>query len=217
MSEAITVDIWSDIACPWCYIGKRSFEEGLAAFAADTDTPVEIAYHSFQLSPENPVDIAESSADYLASRKGLQPAVVDRMLAQVTARAAEHGLNYDFDSVQLTNTELAHQLLHFAKAEGKQSEMKERLMAAHFVEGRHVGHIDDLVALATEVGLDPETVRASLESGEYAAAVQADIDQAAAFGINGVPFFVIDGKYGLSGAQAPEAFTQVLREVSSEH
>lgn len=217
MSEAITVDIWSDIACPWCYIGKRSFEEGLAAFAADTDTPVEIAYHSYQLSPENPVDITESSADYLAARKGLQPAVVDRMLAQVTARAAEHGLNYDFDSVQLTNTALAHQLLHFAKAQGKQSEMKERLMAAHFVEGRHVGHIDDLVALAAEVGLDPEAVRASLEAGEYAAAVQADIDQASAFGINGVPFFVIDGKYGLSGAQAPEAFTQVLREVSSEH
>lgn len=216
MSNEITVDIWSDIACPWCYIGKRNFEHGLAAFQLEQDVPVRVVFHSFELSPDNPVEIAESSAEYLAKHKGLQPAVVDRMLAQVTARAAEVGLSYDFDGVHNTNTGLAHQLLHFAKAEGRQAEMKERLMSAYFTEGRHVGHIDELVALAEEVGLDPLQARAALTSGQYADAVRADVQQAQAYGITGVPFFVIDGKYGLSGAQPAETFTQVLTEVGSE-
>ncbi|MGV1035163.1 MAG: DsbA family oxidoreductase [Microbacteriaceae bacterium] len=215
MSEPIRVDIWSDIACPWCYIGKRSFEQGAAAFAAESGVPVEIEFHSFELAPENAVDILETTAEYLASRKGIQPTVVERMLAQVSDRAAEFGLQYDFAAVRNTNTHAAHELLHFAKAHGLQTQMKERLMSAYFVEGRHVGHLDELVALASEVGLDREQTRAALESGAFAEAVEADKALAASYGINGVPFFVIDGRFGLSGAQAPETFAEALREAAT--
>lgn len=215
MSEPIRVDIWSDIACPWCYIGKRSFEQGAASFAAESGVSVEIEFHSFELAPENAVDIPETTAEYLASRKGIQPAVVERMLAQVSDRAAEFGLQYDFAAVRNTNTHAAHELLHFAKAHGRQTQMKERLMSAYFVEGRHVGHLDELVALASEVGLDREQTRAALESGVFAEAVEADKALAASYGINGVPFFVIDGRFGLSGAQAPETFAEALREAAT--
>lgn len=214
MPEPIRVDIWSDIACPWCYIGKREFEAGAARFA-ETGGEVTVTYHSFELAPENPVEIAESTAEYLAERKGLQPAVVERMLAQVTDRAAAVGLTYDFDSVQNTNTRKAHELLHLAKAHGVQAEAKEALMSAYFVKGRHVGRIDELVAIADEIGIDPNEARSALESGSYAGAVAADVAQATAYGISGVPFFVIDGKYGVSGAQPAAAFASVLAEAQA--
>ena len=215
MTEPLKVDVWSDIACPWCYIGKREFEAGAAEFTAASGRPVEIEYHSFELAPENPVDIPESSAEYIATRKGLAPAVVNRMLAQVTERARAVGLNYDFDTVKNTNTRKAHELLHLANAHGVQSAVKEALMSAHFEQGIHVGHIDELVEIAVAAGIDPVEARDALESGRYADAVAADVAQAAAYGINGVPFFVIDGKYGVSGAQAADTFTSVLTEANA--
>ena len=133
MSDVIKVDVWSDIACPWCYIGKRKFEAGAEGF------DVEVEYHSFELSPDTPVDFDGSAADFLATHKGMPIEQVRPMLAQVTAVAADVGLDYDYDALQHTNTVKAHQLLHFAKAQGKQIEMKERLLRAYFVEGRHVG------------------------------------------------------------------------------
>ena len=139
------------------------------------------------------------------------------MLAQVTAIAAEVGLDYDYDALQHTNTVKAHQLLHFAKAQGKQIEMKERLLRAYFVEGKHVGRAEDLADLAAEIGLDRDAALARLESDEYLDAVHADQEQAMRYGIRGVPFFVIDGKYGVSGAQAPETFAQALKQVQDEH
>ena len=215
MSRTLTVDIWSDVACPWCYIGKREFEAGLAEFTATSGQPVEVTFHSFELAPENPIDIAESTAEYLATRKGLQPAVVARMLSQVSERAEAVGLNYRFDLVKNTNTRKAHELLHLAKAHGVQAQVKEALMAAYFVEGRHVGHLDELVAIAAENGIDADLARAALEAGAFAEAVAADVAQAAAYGINGVPFFVIDGKYGLSGAQSANTFAAALAEAAS--
>lgn len=212
MSDAIKVDVWSDIACPWCYIGKRKFEAGVAAFGGD----VEVEYHSFELAPDTPVDFAGSEIDFLVEHKGMPAAQVKPMLDRVAGIAAEVGLDYDFDALQHTNTVKAHQLLHYAKAQGKQIELKERLLRAYFVEGRHVGREEDLADLAAEIGLDREDVLRSLAADEFLGAVHADQQQAVTYGIRGVPFFVIDGQYGVSGAQAPETFAEVLAKVASE-
>ncbi|WP_439030188.1 DsbA family oxidoreductase [Gordonia terrae] len=214
MSAPIAVDIWSDIACPWCYIGKRKFEAGLAAFAGRDD--VEVTYHSFELAPDTPVDFDGSEVDFLVRHKGMPAQQVEGMLEQVRGLAAEVGLDYDFDILQHTKTLQAHEALHFAKARGRQLDLMERLFKAYFEEGRHLGRRDELADLAVEIGLDRDEVIAALDSGEYAPAVTADIDQARAYGINGVPFFVINGKYGVSGAQAPETFTQALEKVRAE-
>lgn len=217
MTNAIKIDVWSDIACPWCYIGKRNLEKGLAETAADDDAPVvEVTFHSFELSPDTPVDFEGDEIDFLAGHKGMPRERVQEMLGQVTDVAAKAGLGYRFDLLQHTNTVKAHELLHHAKEQGMQDAMTERLMAAYFTEGRHVGRIDDLVDLAAEVGLDPDSTREALESERHLPAVRADQAQAQAYGIQGVPFFVIDGTYGVSGAQPPEAFAQIARQVWSE-
>src|SRR5690606_24769514 len=130
--------------------------------------------------------------------------------------AATLDLHYDYESVKHTNTVKAHQLLHYAKLRGRQLEMKERLLSAYFVEGRHVGHVDDLADLAAEVGLDRDDVIRSLEADEHLADVREDQAVARDFGIQGVPFFVIDRKYGISGAQESATFAEVLRQVSAE-
>jgi predicted DsbA family dithiol-disulfide isomerase len=212
MSDVIKVDIWSDIACPWCYIGKRKFEAGVAAFGGE----VEVEYHSFELAPDTPVDFAGSEVDFLVEHKGMSAAQVKPMLDRVAQIAAEVGLDYDFDALQHTKTVKAHQLLHYAKQHGRQVEMKERLLRAYFVEGRHVGRDEDLADLAAELGLDRDDVLRSLTSNEFLDDVLADQDQAIRYGIQGVPFFVVDGKYGVSGAQSPETFTGVLTKVSEE-
>ncbi|KTS06136.1 MULTISPECIES: DsbA family oxidoreductase [Microbacterium] len=217
MTDAIKIDVWSDIACPWCYIGKRNLENGLAATADDDDAPVvEIEYHSFELSPDTPEDFHGGEVDYLSQHKGISPDQAREMLDRVTGVAAEAGLAYRFDILQHTNTVKAHELLHFAKENGKQLELAEVLMSAYFLEGKHVGRDDDLVALAVEVGLDEDAAREALASQRYRAAVRADQEQAQQFGITGVPFFVIDGKYGVSGAQPVEAFSQIARQVWGE-
>lgn len=215
MSQPIAIDIWSDIACPWCYIGKRHLEAGLAALG-DTAPAVEITYHSYELAPDTPVDFAGSEVDFLARHKGLPVERVEQMLNHVTQVAAVAGLDYDFDTLKHTKTLKAHELLHFAKVLGKQRELMERLFRAYFTEGRHLGRNEELVELAAEVGLDEDAARNALESGRYESAVQADIAQAAAYGITGVPFFVIDGKYGISGAQPAEVFTQAITQVAGE-
>jgi predicted DsbA family dithiol-disulfide isomerase len=200
VSTPIKVDIWSDVQCPWCYIGKHKFEDGAAQFGGE----VEVEYHSFELAPDTPVDFDGSPKDFLSQRKGIAPDQVDMMLDRVTGIAKSVGLDYDYDHVHQTNTIKAHELLHFAKSKGVQLEMKEALLKAYFVDGGHVGRIVDLAELATTVGLDRDEVVAVLEA------------QAEAYGIQGVPFFVIDGKYGVSGAQEAAAFAQVLEQARSE-
>ncbi|HPT94599.1 MAG TPA: DsbA family oxidoreductase [Microbacteriaceae bacterium] len=217
MNEPIKIDVWSDIACPWCYIGKRNLESGLAVAAQSADAPVvEVTYHSYELSPDTPVDFDGSEIDFLAGHKGMPAEQVKQMLENVTGVAANAGLEYNFDILKHTNTVKAHELLHFAKEQGVQPEMMERLMRAYFTEGSHVGRVEDLAVLASEVGLDADATREALTSGRFTAAVRADQAQAQAYGINGVPFFVIDGKYGVSGAQPAEAFTQILQQVWEE-
>jgi predicted DsbA family dithiol-disulfide isomerase len=212
MDSVIKVDVWSDIACPWCYIGKRKFEAGVEAFGGE----VEVEYHSFELAPDTPVDFAGSEIDFLVKHKGMSAAQVRPMLDRVAGIAAEVGLDYDFDALQHTRTVKAHQLLHYAKHHGKQLEATERLLRAYFVEGRHVGRDEDLADLAAEIGLDRAEALRSLEADEYLDDVRADQDQAVRFGIQGVPFYVVDGKYGVSGAQSAETFAGVLAKVSDE-
>lgn len=219
VSESIKIDIWSDIACPWCYIGKRKFEAGAAAFAeqAGTDAPdVTVEYHSFELAPDTPVDFDGSEIDFLSTHKGMPAEQVRGMLEHVTGIAGQSGLDYNFDTLKHTNTVKAHQLLHYAKAHGVQAEAKERLLKAYFTEGRHVGRVDDLADLAAEIGLDRDDVVRSLTADEHLDAVRADQALGLEYGIQGVPFFVIDGKYGISGAQESATFAQALDQVWTE-
>jgi predicted DsbA family dithiol-disulfide isomerase len=217
MNEPIKVDIWSDVACPWCYIGKRKLEMAIQEFTAEgTQTPVLVEYHSFLLNPEMPVDFEGSQTDYLADHKGISREQVASMTERLTAIAASVDLKYDMQHMHMTNTVLAHQLLHFAKTKGKQVQMKERIMSAHFVEALHVGRIDVLAQLAADVGLDRGEAKQALESGEFIPAFEADIEQARAYGISGVPFFVIDGKYGVSGAQNPDVFVNAFNQILAE-
>ena len=215
VSIPLKVDIWSDIACPWCFIGKRKFEAAVKTFG-DDGKQVEIEYHSFELSPDTPVDFDGSEVEFLVRHKHMPAEQITQMLGQVGGIAESVGLSYNFDTLRHTNTVKAHQLLHFAKANGKQAELKERLLSAYFQEGRHVGRVEDLADLAQDVGLDRDMAVAVLESEEFLPAVIADKEQGIAYGITGVPFYVIDGKYGVSGAQDPATFVEVLEKAWSE-
>jgi predicted DsbA family dithiol-disulfide isomerase len=215
--EPVKVDVWSDIACPWCYIGKRNLETGVAAFSAGSGSvPVEVEFHSYQLAPDTEADHAGSELEYVASHYGKSLAEVEVMFDRVRSAAASAGVTLDFETVQHANTAKAHQLLHLAKAHGLQLEMADRIFRAHFSEGTWVGDDDALADLAAEVGLDRAEVIDALAAGTYAAAVEADKALGARYGIRGVPFFVVDGKYGLSGAQPPDTFEQVLAQVVEE-
>ena len=211
MTAPLSVHIWSDIACPWCFLGKRRFEEGVRRYGGD----VEVEYHAFELSPDTPVDFEGSEADFLAAHKGMPRAQAEQMLAQMTELAATEGLRYDFAALRHTRTLLAHQAIHHAKANGRQEAMVERLFRAYFEEGCHVGRADDLAELAGEVGLDGDELRRALAGSTYAEAVAEDIATARHIGINGVPFYVIDGRFGVSGAQPSDLFASALARTAA--
>ncbi|MER3386191.1 MAG: DsbA family oxidoreductase [Microcella pacifica] len=217
MERVLSVQIWSDVQCPWCYIGKRKFEAALAELAADPAAPqVEVVYRSFELAPDTPVDFEGTPVDYLSQRKGIAPEQARAMIDRVSGIAESVGLDYRYDDIHQTNTVLAHELLHFAKAHGKQLELKERLLRAYFTEGRHIGRAQDLADLAAEVGLDRDEAQAALTEHTYLPDVKADMAQAVAYGIQGVPFFVIDDRYGISGAQETGHFVAALRQAAAE-
>lgn len=215
VNETVKVDIWSDVACPWCFVGKRRFETAVAEFAADGGV-VEVEYHSFELAPDTPVDYAGNHVDFMSARMGRSTQEIEKMLAEMTTLAATEGLAFDYDALQHTNTVKAHELLHFAKSKGRQLEMKERLLEAYFEQGRHVGRVDDLADLAADIGLDRDEALEALQSQEFLADVEADKRQAMAYGISGVPFFVFDQRLGVSGAQASSVFADVLRQAAAE-
>jgi predicted DsbA family dithiol-disulfide isomerase len=212
MAAPLSVHVWSDIACPWCFLGKRRFDRAVREFGGE----VAVEYHSFELSPDTPVDFDGDEVDFLAGHKGMSRADAQRMLEQMAALAATEGLRYDFHALRHTKTLLAHQAIQYAKAEGLQEPMVERLFQAYFEQGRHVGRVDELVALASEVGLDPQETGRVLAEGVYAAAVAEDIAIAQEAGINGVPFYVIDGRYGVSGAQSSEVFGSALHRAAAD-
>ncbi len=212
MSAPIDVQIWSDVQCPWCYIGKRKFEAAVAQFEGE----VTVTYRSFELAPDTPVDFEGSPVDYLSQRKGVTTEQAQQMVDRVSSIAESVGLEYHYDRIHQTNTVLAHELLHAAKAHGKHVELKERLLRAYFTEGRHIGRADDLVELAADVGLDREATATALAEHTFLPDVKADMAQAVAYDIQGVPFFVIDEKYGISGAQETATFLAALQQAVSE-
>jgi predicted DsbA family dithiol-disulfide isomerase len=215
--QPIKVDVWSDIACPWCYIGKRNLETAIDGFQTDATAPaVEITLHSFELNPDTPVDFEGSETDYLAQHKGISREQAAAMQARVAAFGADAGLVYRFDLVKHTNTVKAHRLLHYAKAHGRQLELAERLMAGYFSEGRHLGRDEELAALAAEAGLDRDDVLRALRSDAYLDAVRGDEAMARLIGIRGVPFFLIDERYALQGAQPSDVFEAALRLISGQ-
>lgn len=212
MSDAVKVDIWSDIVCPFCYIGKRKFE----AAVSSSGVPVEVEYHSFELAPDTPEDVTGTHAEMLAAKMHISVDEAHTMERHMTGAAREVGLDFQHARMQPAKTLRAHELLHYAKGHGRQVEMKERLLAAYFTEGRHVGRIDELSALAAEVGLDRDDVVRSLDAREHLPGVDADIRQAREYGIRGVPFFVLDLKYAVSGAQDPATFAGALARARDE-
>ncbi|MBO1902993.1 DsbA family oxidoreductase [Leucobacter weissii] len=214
MSEKIRVDVWSDIACPWCYIGKHRFEEGVAVFRSEhPDVEVEIESHSYELAPDTPDDFSGSEIDFLSTHKGMPRAQVDQMLDQMTRLAASEGLVFDFARLKHANTRRAHRVLHLAKRRGLQSEVQERLFRAYFAEGAKLSDDETVVSLAVEAGLDSAEAREALASEELEAEVDRDNSRARMLGANGVPFFLFEQKFAVSGAQTAEVFADVLGRV----
>jgi predicted DsbA family dithiol-disulfide isomerase len=203
------VDIWSDIVCPWCYLGKRRFEQALAEFDGRDD--VRISHRSFQLDPTRVRGETFSRRDMLRSTYRLSEEQVLSMDVKMEQTAAVDGLEYHLTEAGLTgNTLDAHQLVHLAASHGREDAMLERLYRAYFTEQRSIFDLESLVSLAVEEGLDAPGVREALESNRYVDAVTRDLTEARSLGVTGVPFFVIDQRYGISGAQAVDVFSRAL-------
>ncbi len=211
LTVGMQVEIWSDIACPWCYIGKRRFEEALAQFPHRDD--VEVSYRSYQLDPTLPEHYDGTEAEYLASRKGIPVEQAEQMFAHVAQQARTVGLAYDFEALVVANSMKAHQILHLAKEHGVQSEVKEALLAAHFEQGRDIGDERMLECVASAEGVPADAITQELQTGSRIPAVQQDIAEARALGIQGVPMVVLDRKFGVSGAQPTEVFLNALTQA----
>jgi predicted DsbA family dithiol-disulfide isomerase len=208
------IEVFSDVVCPWCYIGKRRLEQALSTFP-HTDE-VTITYRSFQLDPTAPRRSEETLAQHLATKYGRTLDEARQMNQRVSDVAATVGLDFRLADAQRGNTFDAHRLLQLAAVRGRQPELKERLMRAYFTEGALLSDHDELIALAVEVGLDPTEVEAVLAGDDYADAVRADLALARGFGVTGVPFFVVDRTYGVSGAQEAAVLTDVLQRAWTE-
>jgi predicted DsbA family dithiol-disulfide isomerase len=208
------VEIWSDVVCPWCYIGKRNLEEALARF--DHRDGVEVVWRSFELDPGAPRRREGEYAERLARKYGVGRPEAQAMVDRMTSRAAEAGLTFRFDLAQPGNTFDAHRLIHLGRERGVQDAVKERLLAATFTEGAPIGERDALVKLGAEAGLDPDEARLVLEGDRYGAEVRGDEEAALDLGVTGVPFFLVDGKFAVPGAQPPELLLRVLDRAWSE-
>jgi predicted DsbA family dithiol-disulfide isomerase len=214
VATVMNIEIWSDVVCPWCYIGKRQFERAVASFSHPDE--ITVTYRSFELDPGAPAERSGTHAEHLAGKYGMTITQAEQAGQQMTQRAAADGLEFRFDLIRGGNTFDAHRLLHLAKDHGLQPEMKERLMRATFTEGLPIADRPTLARLAAEVGLPAAQVQTVLDGDNYADAVRADEQQAARYGITGVPFFVADGKYAVSGAQPPEVLLQLLQRAYDE-
>lgn len=212
VAPSVVVEVWSDIACPWCYIGKRRFAAALEKF--EHRDQVRVQWRSYQLLPDRPVGARISNIDEVAARKGLSAAEAQQLAARVTAAAAEDGLVMDFAIAISANTFDAHRLVHLAG--DRTDEVMEALFRAHFTQGRVVDDREELVAIAAEVGLDADEIRAALETDTAADQVRAETEEAQRLGINGVPFFAANRAIGVSGAQPVEVFTQLLEQAFAQ-
>jgi len=208
------VDIWSDVVCPFCYIGKRKFENAIESFPWRKD--VNIVWHSFQLDPSLEPVQGHQLYQHLAERKGISLTQAKQMEEHVTEAASEVGLNFKFDIAIMANTMDAHRLLHLALEYGVQNQAKELLLEAYFTKGQNIGDLNTLVSIGEHSGLPPEKVTTMLSVEMFKAEVSADQDLAAKLGVPGVPFFVFNQKYAVSGAQPSSVFQQVLEKVAAE-
>jgi predicted DsbA family dithiol-disulfide isomerase len=208
------VDIWSDIVCPWCYVGKRRFEKALATF--DGRDTVAIVHRSFQLDPRSPRGQTFDRKQMLQQKYGWSTIQVQQADAQMTQLAAAEGLDYKLAGGVTGNTMDAHQVVHLARERGNADAVVERLYRAHFTEQRSIFDRESLVAIATEAGLDAADVRDTLERDVYVGAVTADNAEAHSLGANGVPFFVLNNRFAVSGAQPVATFVEALAQAGSQ-
>ena len=208
------VEIWSDVVCPWCYLGKKRFERALADF--EHGDQVQVVYRSFELDPTAPQGVTTPTVERLAEKYGMSPSEADKAQRQMEERAAADGLTFRMAGLRSGNTRDAHRLLQLAKEAGLQGELMERLQRAYFSDQESVFDHAELTRLAAEAGLDRDDVAAVLASDRYTDHVETDEQMAEALGATGVPLFVIDRKYGISGAQPPETIASVLAQVWDE-
>lgn len=208
------VEIWSDVVCPWCYVGKRRFESALSRFEHKAD--VEVVWRSFELDPGAAAVRDGDPVQRLADKYGMSRAKAQAMNDQLTALAAAEGLEYHLDKARSGNTFDAHRLLHLAAEHGRQDDVKERFLRGYFTETQAIGDSGTLTRLAVDAGLDAAEVRDVLASNKFADEVRADEAQAAAYGISGVPFFVVDERYGISGAQPADVILATLQRAYAE-
>ncbi|MBW3468462.1 DsbA family oxidoreductase [Arthrospiribacter ruber] len=209
------IEIWSDIMCPFCYIGKRRLESALADF--QFGDKIQIVWKSFLLNPEMKTDPSKSTLEYLSETKGWTMEQTKEITQQVVNMAKEEGLEYQMDKTVVANARNVHRLLQLAKSLEKGGEMKERLLKAYFTEGSNIDDKTSLISMAKEVGLDEKRVVACLDSNEFEDKVDEDIYESRQLGVRGVPFFVLDRKYGISGAQPKEVFVQTLEKAWADY
>ncbi|MAC96828.1 MAG: disulfide bond formation protein DsbA [Flavobacteriales bacterium] len=208
------VEIWSDVMCPFCYIGKKRFDTALEKFPHKDEVDVE--WKSYQLNPHLTTQADKNINEYLAEHKGISIEEARSLNEHVTAMAAEVGLTYKMDEAVVANSFMAHRMTHFAKTKGKQSELEELLFKSYFTEGKNIDDLDTLLQIGEEIGLDKNELKSVLESNQFAEDVQKDVYEAHQVGLKGVPFFVYNNQYGISGAQPKELFEQTLQQAYDE-
>lgn len=215
-SSKMKVEVWSDIMCPFCYIGKRHYESALAKF--DNASHIDIVWKSYQLDPTIPEDVEKgmTTPEYLSTRKGMPLQQVEAMQQQVTLMAAKAGLEYHLDDAVVYNSFKAHRVIQLAKTKGWGDKAEELFFHAHFTLNKDLGDTDTLVEVGKEVGLSAEEVHEALTNENYAYEVKQDIQEAQQIGVRGVPFFVFNRKYAISGAQPVEAFVETLEKSYAE-
>jgi predicted DsbA family dithiol-disulfide isomerase len=208
------VEVWSDYVCPFCYIGKRQLEKAIQE--SGYEGQIEVQYKSFLLDPTTPVDAEESVYASLGKKYNMPVQEVKNMTANVTERAKEVGLDYNFAEMKTANTVVAHRLAKWAESQGKGAEFSERLLQAYFLEGKAIGREDELITLVKDIGLDDKEALQVIHSTNFEAEVEQDIYEAQQIGVRGVPFFVFDNKYGISGAQPQGIFEETIEKSASE-
>lgn len=214
MSNRMKVEVWSDVICPFCYIGKRKFEIAMEQF--DNSEKVELIWKSFQLMPELEKGVAQKVDQVLAESKGMSIEQARSMNTQVANAASQVGLEFNFENAVVTNTIDAHRFSHFAKEYGKQNEAKELLFRSYFTDGKNIGDFETLLALGKELDLNIVSLQSAMGNNSFSDEVQSDMLEAQQLGVRGVPFFVFDRKYAVSGAQDPSVFQETLEVAFSE-
>ncbi|KFF25814.1 DsbA family oxidoreductase [Chryseobacterium vrystaatense] len=208
------IEIWSDVMCPFCYIGKHNFEQALEKLPFKNE--IEVEWKSFQLDPTLDAAKPQNTIEYFRQKKGLPADQASQMIGQVAQVGKGAGIDFNFEKALIINTFAAHKLLHLAKKYGKSDEMEDALFKAHFTEGKNVGDIEELVSLAGNSGIDKDEAREVLTTDQFDYDINQDIQEAKNNGISSVPFFVLNGKYAVSGAQPSEVFADALQQTYQE-